>query len=71
MRLFILCAAVFAALGTLAAGCATTCDTLQMKKKTLADGRALIVWKCGDKTVEAKVKQLPACLGACFDGDSK
>jgi len=55
----------------LASGCATTCDTLKISRKSLADGRALIVWKCGDKTVEAKVKELPACLSGCFAGGAK
>ena len=64
MRALILAAA-------LAGGCATTCDTLKVSRKTLADGRALISWKCGDKTVEAKVKELPECLSGCFTGGAE
>lgn len=55
----------------LSAGCATTCDTLKISRKTLTDGRALISWKCGDKTVEAKVKELPECFSGCFAGEAE
>ena len=67
MKLLHLTIAVFWAIGFLyLTGCATTCDTLQISKQTLADKRVRVTFKCKDKTVEATIKKAPACLDACW-----
>ena len=67
MKLLHLTIAVFWAIGFLyLTGCATTCDTLQISKQTLADKRVRVTFKCKDKTVKATIKKAPACLDACW-----
>ena len=67
MKLMHLGIAVFWAIGSLyLSGCATTCDTLQISKQTLANERVRVTFKCKDKTVEATIKKAPACLDACW-----
>ena len=72
MKLAHLLVAVFWAIGTLyTSGCAHQCETLQMKRQTLADKRTRYTFKCGSKTIETTIKQAPQCLESCFSGGEK
>lgn len=52
-------------------GCGVaTCDKITMIRKPhpkLPAPAATLIHKCGDKTTEMRIKQLPPCLEACFD----